>query len=526
MLGMAPSADLPKHAPAASVEEPPHAPPVTIGTASSHLPSVSSAAVPETRSMPSRHQTQLGIAHPGIAPLRLDPPTVPAGGIPVAAVQLPAPPVAPAVKTGPLLASPQISKTPSQAPTLVSAESDLQEKARTRSLRVAAITVVSLAAVLAIAIVVLALAIRARGPVQAEVGLDGQGSEVLTLTCGGCDDGTAVTLGAEEATFRSHSAEIPLRGKLQVGDNELTLTLRYPDGRSEDVDLTVPVDYRLSTSLEGLAGTPPSVQVRIAANRETAVVVDGHPVALDDDGHGVTEVDVSQSLTGPATAVTRLDRTIPYTITPPNEEPEHGELTVRIGVVPLVVDAPGDSITIDTANFWLAGRTLKGGTITVGGRPITVDPEGRFAQLMNVSSAGETTIFIRAEAKDHAPRLVPLRVRRVTDLRAEAKRMSAQATRSYATLAEGLSAKQDWQVMLEGKIAELRTSNHTTVLLLDVKQGCAKAPCLIRARLGAKLAATSGDTATIVGRVSGAVDFEGRQIPEVRAEFVLTGPAP
>jgi hypothetical protein len=145
---------------------------------------------------------------------------------------------------------------------------------------------------------------------------------------------------------------------------------------------------------------------------------------------------------------------------------------------------------------------------------------------MNVSSVGETTIFIRAEAKDYAPRLVPLRVRRVHNLREEARRIAGKATSSYSSIVKDLGTKRDLEVMLKGKITEVRTTNHTTVLVLDVESGCLQSPCLARAFLGAKIAAARGDDLAVFGRVVGRVDFAGKQIPEVRADFVLSGSSP
>jgi hypothetical protein len=75
--------------------------------------------------------------------------------------------------------------------------------------------------------------------------------------------------------------------------------------------------------------------------------------------------------------------------------------------------------------------------VSVGGRPITVDESGGFVQLMSVSAEGETTIFVRADAVGHAPRLVPLRVRRVHSLRGRRRGWTARSRDPTPNCAEG-----------------------------------------------------------------------------------------
>ena len=165
------------------------------------------------------------------------------------------------------------------------------------------------------------------------------------------------------------------------------------------------------------------------------MIIDGHAVALDPSGKGELAIDVSRDLEGPADAILPFERKLPYTITQPGSR--RGLATSRCGSGSsrLRVEAPGESIIVEGETFMLSGHTLKDGRITVSGRPITVDAEGRFAQLMNVSSIGETTVVVRAEAKDHAPRLVRVRVKRVTSLRDEAASFRQSATTDYSSIA-------------------------------------------------------------------------------------------
>jgi hypothetical protein len=220
-----------------------------------------------------------------------------------------------------------------------------------------------------------------------------------------------------------------------------------------------------------------------------------------------------------------LERKIPYVVTPPSGTPARGEVSVRIGVTPLVVSAPGPSITIETQTFVLAGHTQKDATVTVEGRPITVDGSGAFAQMMSVSALGETNISVRADAKDQAPRLVPVRVRRVQSLAAEAAIARAKATTSYSAVERDPDAQRGLAVALDGSVVEARVDAFTTVLLMDVKSDCSHAPCLARVAVGEKAPLKEGSAVSVFGVVSGSVDgpHQGTKIPVIAADFVLKG---
>jgi hypothetical protein len=208
-------------------------------------------------------------------------------------------------------------------------------------------------------------------------------------------------------------------------------------------------------------------------------------------------------------------------ITPSGGQPKKGDVTLRFGIVPLRVDAPDESIVVDGETFKLSGRTQKDGRVTVAGRPNTVDAEGRFAQLMNVSAVGETTVVVRAESKDHAPRFVRAHVKRVANLREEAATFRQSAVTDYATIAR--SPKKGEAVVLDGEVVEARLDGEETVLLLDAKKGCAKPPCLSRVVYGGRFETAKGAAVSAYGRAQGSVDGPrtGARIPEVFAEFLL-----
>jgi len=263
--------------------------------------------------------------------------------------------------------------------------------------------------------------------------------------------------------------------------------------------------------------------VLVNAIAGSAVTVDGKPVALNAQGEGRYTLDVSAELTGLDATVKPLEHTLPYIVTPPNGASQTGSVSLQAGITPLVIDAPGPSVLLETSNFVLAGRTAKAGTLTVSDRPITVDASGRFAQMMNVSAPGETTIIIRASSKDNAPRLFPLRVKRVDSLAREAERVRQRATSNYAAIADQAENKRGWSVAWDGVSVDARTENYNTVIVMDVQGGCSRPPCLARVTYGAPFSLAPGDKFSAFGEVVGLVDGprSGSKIPEIRADFLL-----
>lgn len=364
------------------------------------------------------------------------------------------------------------------------------------------------------------------GPIRAKPVLDDSGKEHLELSCAGCEDGTKVSLEGSSTTFADGAAKLSLSRALSLGDNVLTLNLAEPgDGsKGEPISLTVPVLYRVRGDLSGLQKDPPKLIVNVEALQGTSVIVDGQALALDSKQQANYEIDVSDALQGPNSEVEQLQRTVPYSLTTTDGEKVSGKVQMQTGIAPLVVDAPGRSIVIDSAHFMLSGSTQAGGGVSVNGRAITVDAEGRFAQLMNVSSIGETTIFVRATAPERAPRSVPISIRRVESLTAEVKRRRPHSVVSYRDLLAGQKPLESL-VLLTGNVVESRPQSHVTVLLLEVSSGCEHQPCLARVVHGARLSLKTDQDVTVSGWLLGEVagPRSHSKIPEIHADFVLEG---
>ncbi len=487
MLGLAPMAPMPPEAGAAGAPSP-----------------AGDAPAPAPGGRPAPLKTILGIARPGIAPLHPGVEKQQPAAVPEAPPLWQEPPPPPPAGFEPL--SGQIPGVP-----------------RRRHVPWVTVLVILGAAMLASAGIVAVFFYRARGAIETRLVADDQGRDRLALGCPGCTDGTRVTLQGASTTFSGGKAALTLARPLPVGDNQLELELQRGSGRAEQVSVTVPVNFRIQGDTKRLDETPPVVEARMTARAGSVVVIDGHPVPLSADGTAAAVVDVTRDVTGSEASVKTLERRIPYVVTPPGGTPHNGDVVVRLGIVPLVVQAPGSSIVIEGPGFVLAGHTAKNANVTVEGRPITVDQAGAFAQMMSVSAAGETTVAVRATAPDLAPRLVMIHIRRVQSLSAEAALVRARATASYAAIAADPEGQRGLNVALDGSVVEARTDNYTTLMVMDVKSGCKAPPCLMRVSYGGKLALASGDAIGAFGTLVGSVEGprSGTRIPAVQADFLL-----
>lgn len=525
IIGMAPpTAALPPALGSAKYPTPP--PPPTPppaaqrASATQHqiAPSGTQPLMPPSQAAPSSQKTILGVARPGIAPLNPGQPKVASRAPEFAPLSNNVVNVVPTSRV-PSSPRPVVAAARNEA-ILRSSPGKLEPKRRIPL--VAAIAMVVAAGLFAAALVVW-LFYHGHGPVEARATALADGSETLELTCAACEDGTSARLDAASATFSATHAKLPLSRPLKVGENPMTIALTAPRGKQSFVDVAVPLAFQVRGDTSGLDAATPELRVLVSALPGSIVTVDNKPLALNAGGEGTYAIDVSALVTGFEPSVKTLERRVPYTVTPPHGTTEDGSVTLQAGITPLVVDAPGASVVLEGSNFVLAGRTSKSGALSVGDRPITVDGAGRFAQMMNVSAPGETTILLRATSKDSSPRLFPLRVRRVDTLAKEAERLRPLSTGSYATIADQTETKRGWAVALDGSVVDARTENYSTVIVMDVQSGCARGPCLARITYGAPFTLARGDKLSAFGSIDGVVDGPrtGTKIPQIRADFLL-----
>jgi hypothetical protein len=374
---------------------------------------------------------------------------------------------------------------------------------------------------------------RSAPPLTAKPQLDAQDNEVLHLQCESCADGTTVTLDGAKATFRANQTDLALAVPLKVGNNDVALTLDRPGaGRDEQVKLVVPLAFRIRADLSQIDAKPPTILVRVAAAPGSDVTVDKKPLTLDSSGTGSYAIDVSADTDGPTEDVRLIDRRIDYTITAPAHAaakgvaPSSGQVTARVAVVPLRVDAPGAHAIVDGASFTIAGQTLAGGTVSVDGQPATVQPDGSFVAT-HAATTDPASIEIRASAPTHAPRSAHVTVKRTTSFEAEAKaaEQTAPPLLTYDQIAPDIASKVGQRAVIAGEVLEApRVAGHQAIVLVSDTRACKAGPCLARVIASEDVKLARGQSVRAYGTVTRAVTTStGKTVPELQADFVARG---
>jgi hypothetical protein len=387
----------------------------------------------------------------------------------------------------------------------------------------ATLAIVGSAMLLVMAVVAFFM-LRGHGSVTARAGLDGKGNEQLELTCSECPDGTKTWIDTAPATFKAGKATLQLQAPLKVGENPIVLVLERPGRSREEIALSLPIEFRVRSSTEELAQDVPKVSVLASVLAGTKLEVDGKAVTPEPNGVVRFDYEVLGEISGGEASVTTLERVVPYKAVSANGTSQNGQVQIRIGVTPLIVDAPGASIVVGEKEVVIAGRTAPGAVLKVGAQTVSLDPEGRFVSKQSLA-AGENSFTVRSTLKDLAPRLVKISVRRSDNLEREAALAKAMMQTSYVEamrLGEGAVGRS---VGLEGQLFDVHHDGYTSVLLIDVKNGCKKVPCLSKVLYGVATPLDKGRSIKAFGKVVRFVDGPrtGERIPEVRADLVVAG---
>jgi hypothetical protein len=353
------------------------------------------------------------------------------------------------------------------------------------------------------------------------VSADPSGKDRIDVVCETCPDGTQLSLGPVSTEVRGQKAYLVIAEPLPLGESTLSFRLQRPGEDSDTLEVTLPpVEYRIKADTSTLVGDQPRVTLDIHALPGSNVNIGGNAVSLDTAGRGQIAIDVAERLTGPATEVVSFEQAIAYAIQPPSGKSYSGELMVKIGVTPLILEAPGTDTITDMERFMLAGRTMKAAEIWVAGASISVDQAGRFAQLMSIDSVGETKVTVRASAPGLAPRFASFRLRRVKDLRAELDTLSRSAL-PLSQVAANPDARIESPVLVRGKVEQVRVDGQRTFLIVASEEQCDGRFCLARLVYGGLRKLERGTTVTAVGRLLGSVGAGGAdRVPEIEVSLL------
>lgn len=440
-------------------------------------------------------RTHLGVATPGIAPIRMSsvsaPPAAPEPGVTAPLQQ----PTAPA---------------PPRATTIV------------QKLRVprSALVLIATGALLLGAAGVAAVLWRGQPPLSALVSITEGGKERIDIVCEQCPDGTSIGFGNARAEVQQRKAYLEVLSPLRVGDNPLVLEVAYPEGRQTSVELNLPVEYRVRSDSAGFDAPEPYVSVVAEALPGSRVVIAGRELSLDAGGRAEHRIELGPRIAGAASEVVPLSESIAYAITSPAGHEYKGELELNVGITPLDIESPGAETITGDANFLLAGRTAKGARVVVAGSSLTVDANGRFSQSMSIDAPGESLVTVRAAYDNLAPRLFSFRIRRVAELAKEKRRLQHDAV-DLAGAIEAPAASRGRMVFVRGRVQDAKVSGERTILIVEPTKGCSARVCLARLVSGGRHELRPGARVEAFGRFGGELEALGKNRSVAEVQVVL-----
>ncbi len=469
---------------------------------------------------PSR--TMLGVAIPGIAPLR------PGEAAAAPAAPAPHPPRRADLPRG--VDPPRPPILPAPAPLAEMAAPPPPRIVRRRGISLVAVALATGGLVL-VAGIAIAVLWRGAPPITALPRVTPEGTDVLHLTCdpASCKDGTIVELDSASSIFAAGASDLPLVQPLHVGANALALHVDRPGmGRDELISLSVPIAYRVRADVTTMNDPHPSIVIHVEAIPGSEVRIAEKPVSLDDSGKGTYALDESAATEGPADESRGISVDVPYTVvvadrgSAPAHAVEGGSVSARVAVAPLRVDAPGARAVVDVDHLLLAGRAAKGASVTVDGASTTVAEDGTFEATVPLRVLGERAIEVRSGTAALAARTVHVSVKRVASLAEEARVLEQQPNVGYDVAMSNLTANTGRPIIVDGDVIEPRAAGHRVLLLVDDRRGCAKGPCLTRVVVGQSLSVARGDKLRAYGRIARAFATpSGQTVPEVEADFVV-----
>jgi hypothetical protein len=444
-------------------------------------------------------RTHLGVATPGVAPIRMS-----------SVSPAPAPAASPGA-TVPLQHQQYTTPLKPRATTIV----DKLKVPRS------ALVLIATGALLLGAAGVVALLWRGQPPLSALVSITDGGKERIDIVCEQCPDGTSIGFGDTRAEVQQRKAYLEVQSPLRVGDNPLVLDVGYPEGRRTSVELNLPVEYRVRSDSTGFDAPEPYVAVVAEALPGSRVIVAGRELSLDAGGRAEHRIELGARITGAASEVVPLSESIPYAITSPAGNEYKGELKLNVGITPLDIESPGAETITGEANFVLAGRTAKGARVVVAGSSLTVDANGRFSQSMSIDAPGESTVVVRAAYDNLAPRLLTFRIRRVADLTKEERRLQGEAV-DLLSVIQDPGGSRGRMVFVRGRVQDAKVSGERTILIVEPTKGCSDRVCLARLVSGGRHELKPGTRITAFGRFDGELDALGktRSVAEIQVALL------
>jgi hypothetical protein len=363
---------------------------------------------------------------------------------------------------------------------------------------------------------------RAQGP-EVNVRIDAEsGSERMVFEVAGAQPGAKLRFGGIEQPIEGGRATFPLgAGSLQVGQNAVLFDVLETDGDAHPGKVMLSLDYRVTVDTSPLHTGKGAIDVVVSALPGSRAWIGGEELKLDAQGRAARRETLEANALRDAKVI---EHVASYRVQPPGQEPQVGQITTKVPITALAIDRPGLQIVTDADSIEIAGSVDADATVTVAGEPIAVQ-EGRFLHRFALPNAGKHTPEVIARSTGKAPRAVVLEIERVEDLAAAARGFAADASLSYAKIAQNPAIYAGQKAAYEGRIYNVSVDAGRSVLQMLVRECPAGVRCPLWVEYGAATELTVDKWVRAVGTISGAQQFRAENdavqtVPKLDA-FVL-----
>jgi hypothetical protein len=206
---------------------------------------------------------------------------------------------------------------------------------------------------------------------------------------------------------------------------------------------------------------------------------------------------------------------------------DKGTVKARIPITPLRIDAPNAFSIVDKSPLLLTGRAAKGSTVVVDGKEIAIKPDGSFEAQVDVGGDKDITVaaFVpkTASGSSLGTRVANVKVQKLASLEDEAKRQDKELGLGYDAIASNVQGNIGQPFVVHGVVQDARSANRRTLLIVEDERGCSKGKCIARIVYGGDTPIGVGEYLRAYGKIAGTVAWNGSNVPDVEASFIVKG---
>jgi len=337
------------------------------------------------------------------------------------------------------------------------------------------------------------------------------GIERMIFEVAGAAPGAKLRFGGIEQPLTGGQAVFPLgAGSLQIGKNAVLFDVLDPSGEAEPGKLVLSLDYRVTVDTAPLNAGKGAIDVVVAALPGSRVWIGGEELKLDAQGRAQRRDVIEGSALKDGKAI---EHVVSYRVQPPSQEPQVGQIKTVVPITALQIDRPGLEIVTAADAVEVAGTVEADATVTLDGEPLAVQ-EGRFLHRLPLPKPGKYAPELIARATGKAPRAIKLSIERVQDLAASARAFGADASLTYAKIAQNPDIYAGQKAAFEGRIYNVSVEGGRSVLQVLVRDCPAGVRCPLWVDYGAATDLTVESWVRAVGTLAGAQKFRAENDSE------------